>query len=442
MRDDIWRLAGLAAAGALTGLAFGRPVLGLAVGLAVYCYLLARDNHKLYEWLHRHQDQSPPRLRGYADRIAADIESLQHQHHQREEIFSQFRKRFQEAASALPDAIMILTSKDQIEWANQSAAQYLGIRWPQDAHQQLRNLIRHPKLIEYLKAQSKSGDIRGITLPSPENDSLQIEYRVIPYGSDLRLLVARDVSQIQQINQMRRDFIANASHELRTPLTVIAGYLESLDGDLDINGAELQPQIKQMRQQAGRMQTLINDLLMLSTLESRAHKQSQTPVAIADILTSIYREASALSGEKKHVFALDVDSGLQVRGSHDELYSACSNLIVNAVQYTPPGGVIRIRWYEDEQGAHMKVSDTGDGIAPEHLPRLTERFYRVDRGRSRDSGGTGLGLAIVKHIMQRHHGQLYIDSELGKGSIFRCDFPPSIVVRKPEGHSATGAGQD
>jgi len=429
MKEDIWPLAGLIAAGILLGLLFGHPALGLATGLAGYCYLLVRNNRRLYEWLRCQRDEPAPQLTGYPDRILAEVESLRRHHRQREDKLSQFIKRYQEATSALPDAIIILNHDDQIEWANQAAINYLGIRWPQDRGQRLANLIRHPKLIEYLKAQGQSGDTSGVTLPSPEDDKMQIEYRVIPYGDNLRLLVARDVTQIQQINQMRRDFIANASHELRTPLTVIAGYLESLEGDLDSSAAELQPQIKQMRQQASRMQTLIEDLLMLSTLESRSNKQPQEPVAVADILTSIYREATALSGEKNHVFGLDIDHELLVRGSHKELYSAFSNLVVNAVLYTPAEGIIRIRWYEDDKGAHVKVSDTGDGIAPEHIPRLTERFYRVDKGRSRESGGTGLGLAIVKHIMQRHHGTLNIESELGKGSIFRCDFPSELLVR-------------
>lgn len=429
MHKDIWRLAALVAAGFLIGLWFGYPAPGVALALAVYCYLLIRDSRRLYEWLHQPHDDQPPTVGGSHQQLLGEVEALQRNHRQREERLGQFLKRFQEATYALPDAILILNQDDRIEWANQQAAEYLGIHWPQDTDQRLGNLIRHPQLLAYLKQQGLSGDTRGVTLPAPENNNLQIEYRVMPYGDNLRLLVARDVSQIQQINQMRRDFIANASHELRSPLTVIAGYLESMDGDLESSAADLQPQFKQMRKQAARMQTLIEDLLTLSSLETDSDKRQHESVAVPDMLAAIYKEAIALSGDRKHMIALDVDHELQVNGNYNELYSAFSNLIVNAVQYTPPNGIIRIRWYEDETGAHMKVSDTGEGIAPEHIPRLTERFYRVDKGRSRESGGTGLGLAIVKHIMQRHRGRLHIDSELGKGSIFRCDFPVETISR-------------
>ncbi|MDZ7734902.1 MAG: phosphate regulon sensor histidine kinase PhoR [Gammaproteobacteria bacterium] len=434
MKEDRWRLAGLVAAGLVLGWPLGHPALGIAVGLAIYTGLLVRDSRRALDWLRHHRDEPPPVLGGYMEGLIMEVEKLHRYHRQREEKLSLFLKRFQQATSALPDAILILDPNDHIEWANTRARDYLGIRWPQDAGQRLANLIRHPELIEYLKKQALNEDLSTVTLASPEDSGLHIEFRVIPYGNNLRLLVARDVTRIHQINQMRRDFIANASHELRTPLTVIAGYLESMDGDLESSAADLQPQIRQMRKQTARMQTLIEDLLMLSSLETRKAEHSDEVVAVPDMLSGIYREALTLSGEKNHIFAMELDQELHLHGNHKELYSAFSNLVVNAVQYTPSGGIIRIRWYADDAGAHMKVSDTGDGIAPEHIPRLTERFYRVDKGRSRESGGTGLGLAIVKHIMTRHGGHLHIESEIGKGSIFRCDFPAEAVVREAESY--------
>lgn len=436
MKEDIWRLAGLLTAGFLVGLLFGYPALGIAAGLGLYSCLLLHDSRRLHRWLDKHRDEEPPLLHGYHEEIIHEIEALQRHHRQREEKLTQFLKRFQEATSALPDAVLILNQDDCIEWANRQALYYLGIRWPQDASQRLANLIRHPDLLEYLKQQGQSGDTKGVTLPSPEDANLQIEYRVMPYGDQLRLMVARDVTQIHQINQMRRDFIANASHELRTPLTVIAGYLESMDGDVQSSAADLQPQIRQMRNQAARMQTLIEELLMLSSLETASSDRPEEVVAVPEMLANIYKEAQTLSGDRKHIFSLDVDHELYMRGNYNELYSAFSNLVVNAVQYTPPAGIIRIRWYKDEAGAHMKVSDTGEGIAPEHIPRLTERFYRVDKGRSRQSGGTGLGLAIVKHIMNHHRGSLLIESEIGKGSVFRCDFHTDLIVRKSPDESS------
>ncbi len=429
MREDIWRLAGLLTAGFLAGWLLGHPALGLAIALAIYCYLLVCDARHLYAWLHENRNETPRLMTGPHDDLLSEVKNLRYRHRQREERLSQLAKNIQQATSALPDAILILNRDDGIEWANQQATDYLGIRWPQDAGQRLGNLIRHPQLIEYLKQQGLSGDASGVSLPSPEDSNIRIEYRVMPYGDGLRLLVARDVSRIHQINQMRRDFIANASHELRTPLTVIAGYLESMEGDIDSSGADLQPQFGQMRKQAARMQTLIEDLLTLSSLETQTQERHKAIVNVPDVLASIHKEAITLSGESHHSFFIDVDHDLHIRGDHKELYSAFSNLIMNAVQYTPAAGVIRIRWYEDEAGAHMKVSDTGEGISAEHIPRLTERFYRVDRARSRESGGTGLGLAIVKHVMQRHHGQLHIDSKPGKGSIFRCDFPTDSIGR-------------
>lgn len=436
MKQTSWYLAALITAGLVVGLLLGHPAAGVAAALAIYCYLLIRDGRRLYEWLHTRHDEEPPRVHGYQDDLVDEIQALRRHYRQREDKLTQFVKRIQEATAALPDAIVVLDQQDHIQWANQQAADYLGIRWPQDAGQRLGNLIRHPLLLGYLKQQGQSADSKGVILPSPEDNELHVEYRLIPYGDNLRLLLARDVSRIHRINQMRRDFIANASHELRTPLTVIAGYLEALDGDMESSTADLQPQFQQMRKQAARMQTLIEDLLTLSSLETNNDRSQHEEVAVPEMLATIYKEATTLSGERKHMIMLDVDHDLELTGSYRELYSAFSNLVANAVQYTPAGGVIRIRWYEDEAGAHMKVSDTGEGIAPEHIPRLTERFYRVDKGRSRDSGGTGLGLAIVKHILQRHNGRLHIDSEPGKGSIFRCDFPPDSVV-----HAASTAPQ-
>ncbi|MEX2525743.1 MAG: phosphate regulon sensor histidine kinase PhoR [Gammaproteobacteria bacterium] len=430
MNRDFARFAGFATAGLIIGLLFGHAAAGVAVALAACCYLLFRDNRRLYDWLRRHDDEEPPPLHGSHDDIAGEVRALRRSYRHREDKLTRYVERIQEATAALPDAIVILDGEDHIRWANQQATEYLGIHWPQDAAQRLGNLIRHPKLLDYLRRKGQSGDVKGVILPSPESPDRHIEYRLIQYGDGLRLLLARDVSYIERINRMRRDFIANASHELRTPLTVIAGYLESLDGDMDSKTADLQPQFRQMRKQAARMQTLIDDMLTLSRLESDDDKSRHARVAVPDLLAVIHQEAKTLSGERGHKIELDVDDSLLLRGDYNELYSAFSNLVANAVQYTPDGGTILIHWYEDEGGAHLAVSDTGEGIAPEHIPRLTERFYRVDSGRSRESGGTGLGLAIVKHVMNRHGGRLHIESRPGEGSIFRCDLPASGIERR------------
>jgi two-component system, OmpR family, phosphate regulon sensor histidine kinase PhoR len=432
MRPDLWRLAGLLAAGLLIGFALSQPLLGVAVALIVFIVVQFHHLRQLHDWLFSRSEHDAPVLPGVLGDLVHELNEMRAYHRQREEKLAQFLQRFQEASAALQDAIVMLDELNRIEWANAKAVEYLGVRWPRDSGQRLINLIRNRGLQDFLEQRDPARDSKGISLPSPEQPGRTLEYRLMPYGDKLRLLITRDVTQIQQINQMRRDFIANASHELRTPLTVIAGYLEAMEGDEKISQSGFTPQVKQMRKQTARMQALIEDLLTLSSLETEFQAQKEEVVSVPDMLTNIYKEAKAISGERNHIFSLEAQPDLRIRGNPKELYSAFSNLIMNAVQYTPARGVINIRWYADPAGAHMQVSDTGEGIAAEHIPRLTERFYRVDRGRSRDSGGTGLGLAIVKHILTRHQARLHIESEPGKGSVFRCDFKPDrIAIQQP-----------
>ncbi|MBI5462228.1 MAG: phosphate regulon sensor histidine kinase PhoR, partial [Gammaproteobacteria bacterium] len=270
-----------------------------------------------------------------------------------------------------------------------------------------------------------------IQLPAPANQQLTLSLRLIPYATDQRLLVARDITRIQQLERMRRDFVANVSHELRTPLTVVAGYLETLlDDDSDEAARRWHKMLKSMYEQSHRMQGIVEDLLMLSRLETQAQPEQHQPVAVPGLLAQVREDAQRLSGEQGHQIALEADAELWLHGTESELRSLFSNLAFNAVRYTPAGGRIRMRWYADAQGAHFAIQDTGIGIAAHHIPRLTERFYRVDIGRSRGSGGTGLGLAIVKHVLLRHDGQLEVESQPGQGSTFRCDFAPARVCRQ------------
>ena len=265
-----------------------------------------------------------------------------------------------------------------------------------------------------------------------------IEVRAIHYGKAYMLLVARDITEFQRVDRIRKDFIANASHELRTPLTVIAGYLEAFEGDAECPEG-WSPKITQMREQAGRMQRLIEDLLELSRLESTKQIEHVEEVDVAGMMETILREAETLSGRQQHVFVKELDASLYLQGDQHDLYNAFSNLVFNAVQYTPARGEITIRWYLDNEGVHLSVQDTGEGIDEKHLSRLTERFYRVDTGRSRSRGGTGLGLAIVKHALTRHRGCLHIASTIGKGSLFRCDFPPELCAIHPAQGEWAGA---
>ena len=259
---------------------------------------------------------------------------------------------------------------------------------------------------------------------------------VVRYGKEHLLLVARDVTPIHRLDQVRRDFVANVSHELRTPLTVISGFLETMSEEHSSYPQQWARQwgrsVHLMRQEAARMQHLVEELLLLSRLEMDKGMHRREVIAVSGMLAMISEEAIALSGtlngEPRHIFSVVADTGVRLCGNNTELRSAFSNLIFNAVQYTPSHGEINVRWYADASGAHLEVQDTGLGISAEHIPRLTERFYRVDTARSRDSGGTGLGLAIVKHVLNRHDAQLRIESELGEGSTFICDFPPALTV--------------
>jgi len=431
MWADLWRLIGVVLAGLLLGLITQQVAACLVAGLFLYILWHYRILKQLYIWLLKRGGSEPPELPGIIDDICREIDFLREHHRQRKGRLTSFLRRFQEATSALPDAVIVLGEYGTIEWANQKAADYLGIRWPQDGGQRISNLIRHPDLASFLNSKGADPD-RSLQLESPINTGQILEYRMAPYGEGQKLLMARDITSIQRANQMRKDFIANASHELRTPLTVISGYLENFVDELAQFPEILRSQILQMRQQTERMQRLIDDLLTLAVLETGAKHAHDEVILAPELLSSIYQEAQGVSGIMEHIFYLDCEPNLCLRGNQREIYSAFSNLVLNAVQHTPEHGIIRLRWYADGDGAHFSVSDTGEGIALEHIPRITERFYRVDKGRSRDKGGTGLGLAIVKHVMIRHGSSLFIESQPGKGSTFRCDFPADRIVYKKD----------
>ena len=366
---------------------------------------------------------------GIIDELSRGFEQVRNDYRQREMRLVDIITRYEETTAALPDAVVVTSDAGVIEWANKKAAVYLGVNWPMDRGQRLANLIRSPELQQYLQQQQQYDRAAPevLEMGSPENQELIIEIRAIRYGDSYMLLVARDITEIQRINRVRKDFIANASHELRTPLTVIAGYLEAFEEDPDCP-EDWHPKITQMREQAGRMQRLIEDLLDLSRLESDKKIEHTEEVYVTGILESVLKEAETLSGRQQHVFVKELDQTLYLQGDQHDLYKAFSNLIFNAVQYTPAHGRITVRWFRDEDGAHLSVEDTGEGIEEQHLSRITERFYRVDKGRSRAHGGTGLGLAIVKHVLGRFQGRLHIASNPGEGSLFRCDFPAEMCT--------------
>jgi len=300
-----------------------------------------------------------------------------------------------------------------------------GLRWPMDEHQRIDNLIRNPEFQQFLQQKQFEN---ALELVSPLSDEVTLEYRVLQYGEKQYLLIIRDITQIKQLEQIRKDFVANVSHELRTPLTVLQGYLEVMDVDHMPAPPVWQKAHTVMLQQTKRMDALVQQLLTLSRIEAAAKVQFDVVVDVPSMLQLLEQEANSLNREKQHKLLFQVDPTLQVTGITEELRSAFSNLITNAIKYTPPGGEIIVSWQRQHQKALFSVSDNGDGIAPHHVKRLTERFYRVDEARTRSSGGTGLGLAIVKHVLSRHHSKLMIFSEPKRGSSFSFTLPPELVV--------------
>ncbi|RMG30084.1 MAG: two-component system sensor histidine kinase PhoR [Gammaproteobacteria bacterium] len=422
-------------AGAGLGALAGAPAWGVVLALAALLLWHGMHLRQLLRWLDsKGRRFHPPDATGVWGDVYLRIYRLQQRNRKRKRKLGKILHRFQEATAALPDAVVVLDRNDEAEWWNDSAARLLGLQSPRDAGQRITNLLRHPDFRAYLEG----GDFGrpGPVIPSPVVEGTQLAIRVVPYAHHQRLLIARDISHRQRLEQVRRDFVANVSHELRTPLTVLTGYLETLDESADLEG-ETAGMVREMREQARRMQQIVDDLLMLSRLENGLAAERSEDVEVPALLERLVDEARRLSGSEGHRLRLEADPGLHLLGNRNELRSLFSNLIVNAVQYTPPGGEIGVRWYRDGEGRPVfEVRDTGIGIPARHIPRLTERFYRVDVGRSRKRGGTGLGLAIVKHVLIRHGGRLEIESEVGVGSRFRALFPAERALA-PGGRQPT-----
>ncbi|MWV14657.1 phosphate regulon sensor histidine kinase PhoR [Pseudomonas sp. L-22-4S-12] len=422
------RLLLLLAGCGLLGLLSGQYAWCLAIGLGLYLAWHLKQLLRLHQWLRERQpDDAPPEGYGLWGEVFDNIYHLQRRDQRVRGRLQAVIDRVQESTAALRDGVIMLDSDGNLEWWNRAAETLLGLKTPQDSGQSITNLVRHPRFKEYFE-QGNYQD--ALDLPSPVNDHLRLQLQITQYGNQEHLMLVRDVTRLYQLEQMRKDFVANVSHELRTPLTVIAGYLETLlDNVEEVNPRWLRA-LQQMQQQGARMQNLLNDLLLLAKLEATDYPSDNHPVAVDLLLLSIKNDAQALSGARHHRISLEADAHVRLKGSEAELRSAFSNLIFNAVKYTPDEGEIRIRWWGDDNGAYFSVADSGIGIEPKHLPRLTERFYRVDSSRASNTGGTGIGLAIVKHVLLRHRARLDISSSLGKGSTFTCHFPAQQVIRR------------
>lgn len=417
------KLAGVLAIGLVLGLITGRVALCLLIALLAYTVHRIWKLHRLVEWLRRRNYADPPSLGGMWDEIVTEVMRLNRRKRFHKQRLLAMLHEVRDSTAALPDGVVLLNTRGEIVRFNRMAAELLDLHGRKDIGIRIDNLLRQPEFLKYLGGSDFSAPKVLQTSAAPET---WLSLHVLPYGEGQRVLLIRNVTRQVRLEAMRKDFVANASHELRSPLTVITGYLETLASDEGVN-AQFGAPIAEMRRQADRMAAIIGDLLVLSRLEAKEGEVEGAAVDVAAMLALLRKDALARPVRPADI-TLRVDSGSRLLGDDIELHSAFANLLDNAVKYTPAEGKVAMRWWTDEAGAHFSVSDTGPGIPAESIPRLTERFYRVDTGRSRASGGSGLGLAIVKHVLQRHGGQLDITSVEGRGSTFTCHFPRRRVA--------------
>jgi two-component system phosphate regulon sensor histidine kinase PhoR len=426
--------------GALVGEVVDWPRLSMvAGGLLFGTSVLLRDamrGNRLMAWLRGSQVDAAPRDRGYWGELAYRIERALRQRDRAIERERERLRQFLAAIEASPNGVMLLDANDQIEWCNSVAAQHFGLDPERDRMQRVTNLIRSPTFVAYLQGGRFD---EPVTFSDPSGRAT-LSVLVRPYGEGSRLVLSQDVTERERAEAMRRDFVANASHEIRTPLTVLAGFVETLE-QLPLTEVERKRVLSLMQRQTVRMQSLVDDLLTLAQLEGSPRPSVDRWIAVAPLLARVRADAAALSAGR-HELRVQGGEDAEIAGSEPELVSAVSNLLTNAVRYTPEGGHVELRWrWRGDGGALIEVTDDGIGIAREHLPRLTERFYRVDGSRSRDTGGTGLGLAIVKHVLQRHGGEIDVVSEPGKGSTFSLVLPALRVRRRaPDGGIGASPG--
>ncbi|HET7669029.1 MAG TPA: phosphate regulon sensor histidine kinase PhoR [Burkholderiales bacterium] len=405
--------AGAFVVGLIAGAAMGWAALAGALLLHVVYH--ARHLARLARWAADPVAGNVPEGKGIWDEVLALVHRFERAAERRELELAEALARFRRAAQALPDGVIILDGDGRIEWCNDNAAALLALDATADVGQPILNLVREPAFRDYLNSREQHAPVL-IT----RGHGLTLALQIIPYGQEQKLLLCRDVTRAERVETMRRDFVANVSHELRTPLTVLVGFLETVR-ELKLDPQRVRDYLGMMDEQASRMQRIIDDLLALSTLEA-APPPPPEQVRVAPLLARLKADASALSAGR-HSVTLDGEPKADLLGSERELASAFGNLVSNAIRYTPAGGKVTLVWRDGPEGASFTVEDTGVGIAAEHIPRLTERFYRVDRSRSRETGGTGLGLAIVKHALARHQAALEIDSRPGAGSRFTVRFP-------------------
>lgn len=429
------RLLGTIILGLGIGWVLSNVWAGLACALSFHLAWHLANLFRLEWWLRHRSYADAPDVGGVWGEIIAQIVRLHRRKRFHKQRFVQLIRQLQRSTAALPNGVVILNGQREIIWFNRMAGRLLNLRRTADLGLRIENLLREPEFARYLAAQDFSNPV--VITPTTGEDCY-LSLQVVPYGDGQQLLLVSDVSRQMRLEAVRRDFVANASHELRSPLTVISGYLETLSQDpaLDL---DLQGPVAEMRRQAERMTAIIRDLLELSRLEETDEVVGGESLDVPALISMLRKDVLARPTHPRDVRAR-IDSDAHLVGDEPEIHSAFSNLVDNAAKYTPPEGSIEMRWWVDDEGAHFSVTDTGMGIPAEHIPRLTERFYRVDAGRSRSTGGSGLGLAIVKHVLQRHGAELEVQSALGSGSTFTCHFPLQRVQQQHNRPTATAVG--
>lgn len=408
----------------VAGWLVGHVALTLLLVCAWYLVRHLRELERLRQWLET-PDQDVPESSATWDEVFKGIYQLRRNERRSRDNLLSIIDRARASVSALEEAVSLIDSQGNLEWWNPAAEKLLGLRLS-DRGQPVVNLIRSPGFIRYFNQGPYE---EGLKLPSPRFPGRQLQFEITRFGDNDRLMIVYDITRLHNLEQMRKDFVANVSHELRTPLTVLSGYLETLLDQPEGIDPRWQRALNQMGQQATRMNNLVNDLLLLSRLENQPEDRLPQRVDVARLLQQIQQDAEALATPRRQQVLLEVSPDLCLNGMEADLRSAFSNLVTNAVKYTQEGGRIEVSWARDGDGARLTVRDNGIGIDPVHIPRLTERFYRADAARSTATGGTGLGLAIVKHVLMQHKARLDIRSAPGKGSSFSCLFPASAVCR-------------
>lgn len=397
-------------------------ILFLAGYIAWQWYQLFRFHH----WLKNQSIHESPYSVGIWGEVFRNSRNFYKKNIKRQRRLKGSVNRIRSSTAALSDAVILVDRYGRLEWWNKSANAFLGLKYPEDVGQPLVNLVRNPLFRPYFEQANYD---EPLSIPSPINEKMELQFKITLFGRKERLIMVQDITRIKHLEQMRKDFVANVSHELRTPLTVVSGYIETMSLQADTLPPRWKRMLQQMEEQSLRMSSLIRDLLMLSRLETVENNQAE-PVLIRPLLEQIVNDARSLSSDRKHDIELYIEQDGSLMGFASELHSAFSNIVFNAIKYTPDGGKIRIRWYLGKQCCCLDVTDDGIGIDPHHIPRLTERFYRADPSRSKVTGGTGLGLAIAKHVMIHHRARLLIKSEVNKGSTFTCVFPQSRFKAK------------